>query len=129
LTPFPKEVFVPVIRFPTIKMKMVKNDILMQNKIFLWIALATGLLLLIPLMAMQFKLILPDPGSSMGGGINWTVSDFIVAGVLLFGAGSTFVLAARRFPKHRIAAGIVVAIGLFWLWVELAVGLFTNWGS
>ena len=85
----------------------------MQNKIFLWIALATGILLLAPL-TMQF---------------NWTMSDYIVAGTLLFGAGSIFVLVARHFPKHRIAAGIVVAIGLFWLWVELAVGLFTNWGS
>ncbi len=85
----------------------------MQNKIFLWITLVTGLLLLIPLL-MQF---------------NWTLSDYIVAGTLLFGAASIFVVAARQSPKHRVAIGITVLIGLLWLWVELAIGLLTNWGS
>lgn len=99
-------------------MKKTKNDIIMQNRIFAWVALATGLILLIPLVAMQFS-----------SEVNWNLTDFIIMGVLLFGAGSIFVLAARRTTKHRLIIGCVVVIALLWLWVELAVGLFTNWGS
>ena len=96
------------------------TDIITQNKVIIWIALATGLILLVPLVAMQFT-----------DEVNWTVADFVVIGVLLFGTGLVFVLAARRVRKkeHRIAIGVVLAAALLWIWVELAVGLFTSWGS
>ena len=92
----------------------------MQNKVFLWIALATGLILLIPLIAMQFT-----------SEVNWTLWDFRAMGVLLFGTASLFVLAARKIRNnsHRIAIGIAFAVALLYLWAELAVGIFTNWGS
>jgi hypothetical protein len=61
--------------------------------------------------------------------VNWTIGDFVVAGALLFGAGSLFVLAARMAPRYRVLLAIVFAAALGWLWVELAVGLFTDWGS
>lgn len=99
-------------------MKSKKTDILTQNVIFLWIAAVTGLILLVPLVAMQFS-----------EDVAWTLSDFVVMGILLFGAGSIFVLMARMLPKRRLAVGIGVAIVLAWLYVELAVGLFTDWGS
>ena len=92
---------------------------LMQNKVFLWIALAIGLILLIPLVAMQFK-----------GDVNWTLSDFIVMGLLVFGTGSVFVLAARKVNRRYWAViGIALAAAFLYLWAELAVGIFTNWGS
>lgn len=102
------------------KLMETKNtDIIMQNKVFLWIALATGLILLMPLTAMQFT-----------NQVNWTLFDFILMGTLLFGAGSLFVLAARRIDKkYWVPIGIAFAIALLWLWAELAVGVFTNWGS
>ena len=91
----------------------------MQNRVFAWIALVTVLILLIPLIAMQFT-----------RQVNWTLSDFIVMGTLLFGTGSMFVLTARRInKKYRFAVGVAFAIALLWLWAELAVGVFTNWGS
>jgi hypothetical protein len=93
-------------------------DIITRNSVFLWLALATGLILLIPLVAMQFT-----------DEVVWTLSDFMAAGVLLFGAGGAFVLAARRLPRHRLIVGVVVVAALLWLWAELAVGVFTNWGS
>jgi hypothetical protein len=94
------------------------TDILMQNRVIIWIAIATGFILLLPLVAMQFT-----------DEVVWTLSDFAIAGVLLFGTGLTFVLAARKTRKYRVVIGIVLAAALLWLWVELAVGLFTNWGS
>lgn len=100
-------------------MKAKDSNIILQNKVFLWIALATGLILLIPLIAMQFT-----------SEVNWVLFDFIVMGILLFGTGSMFVLTARKMDKkYRVAIGLAFTTGLLWLWAELAVGIFTNWGS
>ena len=100
-------------------MKTDLTTTVMQNKVFAWIALATGLLLLVPLVAMQFS-----------SRVNWTASDFVVMGTLLFGTGSLFVLAARRVErKYWVAVGFVVGLAFLYLWAELAVGIFTNWGS
>jgi hypothetical protein len=89
------------------------SDIIAQNKVFSYLALATGLILSIPLLANW----------------PWTLSDFVVMGALIFGFASIFVLAARKFRKRRVLIGIVILSLFLWLWVELAVGLLTNWGS
>ncbi len=99
-------------------MKTKNTDIIMQNKVFVWIVLATGLILLIPLIAMQFT-----------SDVAWTLLDFITAGALLLGTGILFVLAARKMTKYRLIIAIVLAIAFLYLWAELAVGIFTNWGS
>ncbi|HEX6173631.1 MAG TPA: hypothetical protein VF089_06420 [Candidatus Binatia bacterium] len=94
----------------------------MQNitkRLRVW-AIIVALLLLVPLVAMQFT-----------DEVVWTRSDFVVAGVLLFGSALVYELATRNMShaKKRIAVGIVVVVVLLWLWAELAVGVFTNWGS
>ncbi len=94
------------------------SDIIMQNKVFVWITLATSFILLIPFIAMQFT-----------GEVVWTLSDFVIAGALLFGTGLIFVLAARKTRKYRVVIGLVLAAMLLYVWAELAVGIFTNWGS
>lgn len=100
-------------------MKRKSNDIIMQNKIFIWIALATGLILSIPLVAMQFT-----------GEVDWSLGDFIVMGILIFGIAFTFVHVARVTPrKYRTLIGIAFAMAFLWIWAELAVGVFTNLGS
>lgn len=78
------------------------------------LALVTAFLLLIPLVAMQFT-----------AEVNWTFSDFVFAGVLLFGAGLTFILVARMSTNatYRVAAGVGVAAGLLLVWANAAVGL------
>lgn len=83
-----------------------------QNNI-IRIAIITGLILLVPLV-LQFP---------------WTGSDFIVAGIILFITGLMLDLAIRKGGKYRIPAAFGIIFLFLWLWVELAVGLFTNWGS
>ncbi|HEX5352966.1 MAG TPA: hypothetical protein VFW60_02700 [Rhodanobacteraceae bacterium] len=77
-------------------------------------ALATGILLLVPLAAMQFT-----------DEVVWTALDFSVAGALLFGAGLAFALLTRTAGTfvYRAAAGIAVAAALMLVWVNLAVGI------
>lgn len=95
------------------------RDLLHRNTVFGWIALATGLLLLIPLIAMQFS-----------EEVVWDGTDFLVMGVLLFGMGSVFVLLSRRAPRrNRLFIGFACAAVFLYLWAELAVGIFTNLGS
>lgn len=109
----------------TVKTK--NTDIIMQNKVFLWIALATGLLLMIPFMSMKLNLIIPDPGSLTQSGFDWTLFDFIVMGILLFGMGSLFVVAARRFSNNRLLVGLAIAVAFLLIWVHLAVGIVDSW--
>ncbi|MCB2379279.1 hypothetical protein LGH70_16905 [Hymenobacter sp. BT635] len=78
------------------------------------IALATALILTIPLVAMQFT---PE--------VVWTLSDFVFAGVLLFGTGLAFLLLASKGGNlaYRLAAGVAVAAGFLLIWANMAVGL------
>jgi hypothetical protein len=93
-------------------------DLLSQNRVFVWIALATGIVLLVPLSAMQFT-----------DEVTWDVGDFLVMGALLFATGFVFVLLARRMREHWVVIGVALLAALVWLWAELAVGVFTSWGS
>lgn len=101
---------------------MIKQDsvsLIHQNRVFLWIAIAAGALLFIPLIAMQFT-----------NEVLWSLTDFIVLGFLLFGAASVFILAARRVAReHRLLIGVVCSAIFLYIWAELAVGVFTNLGS
>lgn len=100
-------------------MRQKANDLMLQNSVFIWIALATGAVLLIPFIAMQFTT-----------DVKWDETDFLVMGSLLFGITSLFVLAARRAPrKHRLLIGGMFIAAFLYLWAELAVGVFTNLGS
>ncbi len=110
-------------------MKVKNIHIFSQNKVFVWIAAGTLFLLTTPFFLMNFKIPLYDPGSGYEI-INWDRSDFIVMGALIFSVASLFVLVARKVRmKYRIPVAIVCVLAFFWLWAELAVGIFTNWGS
>jgi hypothetical protein len=97
--------------------KSFKKNIVMitQNKRLIGILLAVALLLLVPLIAMQFT-----------GEVNWTLSDFVVAGVLLLGTGIMCELVMRKVKEveKRIVICGVILIVLFLIWAELAVGVF-----
>jgi LPXTG-motif cell wall-anchored protein len=64
-----------------------------------------GVLLLVPLVAMQFT-----------DEVVWTLSDFIVVGVLLTTIGVAFELAARRSGNLAVALGIAALGGFSILW-------------
>lgn len=89
--------------------------VLKQNKRLIGIVLAVPMLLLIPLLAMLFT-----------DEVKWTLMDFIVASILLLGAGLTFEFILRKVKtiKHSIALGIVLLLVVFLVWAELAVGIF-----
>ena len=100
-------------------MNMRFNTLIMRNSVFAWMALTTGVILLVPFGAMQFT-----------PAVHWDVMDFTVMGLLVFGAGTVFVLAARKVPqRYWPALGAVVAAALLYVWAERAVGIFTNLGS
>lgn len=72
-------------------------------------------LLMVPLIAMLFT-----------KEVNWTVSDFIVMGMLLLGAGLGCELILRKVKKtsYRIAICAAVLFVFLLVWAELAVGIF-----
>ena len=94
-------------------------SLVFRERIFIWTGLVTGLILLIPLVAMQFTT-----------EVNWDLADFIGMGSLLFGIVSLFVLAARRARrKRRLLIGLMFGAAFLYTWAELAVGVLTNLGS
>ena len=87
----------------------------MKNKRFIGILLTATMLLCIPLIAMQFT-----------NEVNWTLSDFIIAGVLLLSTGIIIEAVARNVRNRKTRIGIVLGILMAFLlvWAELAVGIF-----
>lgn len=84
------------------------------------VALSTALLLLVPLVAMQFT-----------DEVVWTLGDFVFAGVLLFGTGMLLVLVATKSTgsSHKWGMGIAILSIFLLTWVNLAVGLVGHEGE
>jgi hypothetical protein len=103
---------------------------LMQARAVLRWVLITAAVLAVPLLAMVFKVGIPDPGSGTDG-VNWGPMDFALIGVLVLGSGLLFEYASARAGTlaHRAAVGIAVAAGLFLIWVNLAVGMIGDEGN
>ncbi len=86
-----------------------------QDKRLLGIIIFVSLLLIVPLIAMQFT-----------SEVSWTIFDFLIAGVLLFGTGFIleFIIRKVKTKRNRILIGTFVLILLLLVWLELAVGIF-----
>lgn len=95
-------------------MKTSRPNLISQNKNILLIALGVGLLLLVPLVAMQFT-----------DEVDWGLLDFLAAGVLLFGTGLAFELITRRARSllFRLAVAASLGTALLLVWSNLAVGI------
>jgi len=87
----------------------------MINKPIARIIFITAFLLSIPFVAMQFT---PE--------VNWTLSDFGIAGFLLIGTGLLYELIVHKIKNtaHRAILSILLLSTLFVIWADLAVGIF-----
>ncbi|MBC8196402.1 MAG: hypothetical protein H8E60_00805 [Candidatus Marinimicrobia bacterium] len=87
----------------------------MKNKRLKISLTAIVILLLIPFVAMQFS-----------GEVNWSLIDFIVMGLLLFGSSFLCELIIEKVSntKYRIIFCISILAGFLIIWIELAVGIF-----
>jgi hypothetical protein len=87
----------------------------MKNKRLVFIIIFIAILLLFPLIAMQFT-----------NTVQWTLFDFLVAGVLLFSTGLVCELVLRKVKKNKqrfiICLGVIALLTI--IWIELAVGIF-----
>ncbi len=77
-------------------------------------ALITGGILLIPFI-----------GTQVSREMNWSAFDFIVIGILLFGATLAYELISSRVNNsaYKIATGVAVVTAVLLMWVNLAVGI------
>jgi hypothetical protein len=84
------------------------------------LVLAAGLILLLPLSAMQIT-----------DEVAWTLVDFAVAGALLVGTGLMYQAAARKAGNiaYRAAAGVALASALLLVWLVGAVGVIGEDGD
>ena len=90
-------------------------DMTKQRKRLLIIFSIPLVLLLLPLVAMQFT-----------AEVNWTVLDFVIAGFLLLGTGLFIEIAIRKVQEKKLQLILIFSaiIFLVLLWIELAVGIF-----
>lgn len=84
------------------------------SKSILYLGMGTAAILMIPFIAMQFT-----------SEVAWTLSDFIFAGILIFGTGFTYLFVTRKShtTAYRVAVGFAIGTGFFLIWSNLAVGI------
>ena len=94
---------------------MIRKFRIMKYNRLKFILLVVAFLLLLPLIAMQFT-----------NEVNWTLMDFVVAAVLLLGAGLIFELVMRKIKntKYRTTIIVILVLAFLLIWAELAVGIF-----
>jgi hypothetical protein len=85
-----------------------------MTKSILAVAIITVLILLVPLIAMQFTT-----------DVDWSLTDFILMGALIFGTGVSFVFVMKYAINfvYRIAMAMAFGTTFLLVWANLAVGL------
>jgi len=75
---------------------------------------AAAVLLLLPLIAMQFT-----------NEVNWDAADFALFAAMLLITGGAIELAVKltKNKTYRLAAGALILSAFFLVWLELAVGI------
>ena len=86
-----------------------------KNTRLLLILATVPVLLLVPLIAMQFSTT-----------VNWSLFDFIIMGVLLLLAGGMIEVVLRRVRSrdNRLVLLAIIVLLFLLVWAELAVGIF-----
>lgn len=69
---------------------------------------------------------IPLFGNLFSNEVNWSASDFLVAGILLFETAFVINLVRTRINKEsrRVLISIFILLALALIWLELAVGIF-----
>jgi uncharacterized membrane protein YhaH (DUF805 family) len=69
---------------------------------------------------------IPLVGNLFSEEVNWSPSDFLIAGVLLFTTAFLINLVRNKIKKQsqRLLICIFILLALALLWAELAVGVF-----
>ena len=95
-------------------LSMILNNynMVLSKRLSIFLGIAT-LILLIPLIAMQFT-----------SQVNWELSDFIIASILLYGTAILINLIITTSKKHKIILIVTILVLLLVIWMEMAVGLF-----
>ena len=85
-----------------------------NQRLYLFLSIA-GLLLLLPLIAMQFT-----------SEVNWQPGDFAVMGGMLLGLslGIEWALRKVKRTRSRLILGVSLVVLFLLAWAELAVGIF-----
>jgi hypothetical protein len=93
------------------KLRIMKSP----NKRLIFILLAVVFILSIPLIAMQIT-----------KEVNWSLSDFVIMGIILITTGLLFELVLRKVTRlqYRLVICGILIFALFMIWAELAVGVF-----
>lgn len=88
----------------------------MRKKRLAIVLIIVAALLLVPLIAMLFT-----------NEVKWDILDFAIAGALLFSTGliGDFIITNIRQRWQRIVLVIILLIILLFIWMHLAVGIFT----
>lgn len=96
-----------------------KQSLLYTKRVFILNGVIALLILTIPLI-----------GTLVSDEVDWTILDFIVMGLLIYGMLAFFVLLARRTNgRSRVLAAVITMFIFLYVWAELAVGIFFNIGS
>lgn len=71
-------------------------------------------------------LLLAFLGNTFVEGWNWSVSDFLIAAVLLFGTAFfvNLVIRSKKRILSKLVICFVILLVLVMVWAELAVGIF-----
>ena len=58
--------------------------------------------------------------------VNWTIKDFIIAGILLVGTGMVSEIIMRKIKNnyYKVTLIFIFLVILILIWIELAVGVF-----
>jgi len=71
-------------------------------------------------------LCIPLLGNLFSKEVNWSASDFLIAGALLFTTAFSINLVRNKIKKQsqKVLICIFILLALALIWIELAVGIF-----
>lgn len=86
----------------------------MKTKNIIRIMVGTALILMVPLVAMQFS-----------EEVDWKLGDFVIIGTLLISAGLAYELVSSKVnKKYCLVIAAIIGAAVLLIWAELAVGIF-----